>query len=134
MRNLKITLGALLIAMSANFSMAQSNVDKATAQTEQMNVQLALSSDQKARIAELNFGIFDKNEAIIKDNSMSEELKKQSIEGNNEARLEILRGILTNEQYEVYKKSEHEKSSKVSSGNVKASEKEIKPATLSPSK
>ena len=134
MKNLKITLGALILIMSANFSMAQSVGEKATAQTEQMNVQLALSSDQKARIAELNFGIFDKNEAIIKDNSMSEELKKQSIEGNNEARLEILRGILTNEQYEVYKKSEHEKSSKVSSGNVKASEKEIKPATLSPSK
>jgi hypothetical protein len=69
---------------------------------------LGLSSDQKARISELNFGILDKNEAITKDQNMSDEVKKQSIQGNNEARLEILRGILTPEQYELYIKPEME--------------------------
>ncbi len=105
MKNLKITLGALLLTMSFNFSMAQSVAERATAQTENMDIQLGLASDQKAKIADLNFGILDKNEAILNDANLSEEVKKESIDGNNEARLEILRGILTAEQYEIYKKS-----------------------------
>ncbi len=106
MKNIKITIGALLLMMAFNFSMAQSVSEKATAQTEKMDSELGLASDQKARIAELNFGIMDKNEAILNDPKMSEEVKKQSIQGNNDSRLEILRGILSPEQYEAYKKSE----------------------------
>lgn len=106
MKNLKITLGTLLLTLSVNYTMAQSIEEKATAQTEQMDNQLGLASDQKAKIEELNLAIFSKNEAIKNDPNMSETLKKQSTEGNNAARMDMLREVLTPEQYEMYEKSQ----------------------------
>ena len=105
MKNLKITIGALLLTMSVNFSMAQDIKQKATSQTESMTTQLGLTAEQKAKVSELNFGIFDKNEAISKDANMSQEVKNESTKSNNEARIEILRQILTAEQHEMYVKS-----------------------------
>lgn len=129
MKNVKITLGVILLTMSVNFSMAQSVSEKATAQTEKMELELGLASDQKARISDLNFGILSKNDAIINDPNMSEEVKKQSIQGNNDSRLEILKGILTQEQFDIYKKSEAKKGAQISTGNVKMSKMKVTPAT-----
>ncbi len=106
MKNLKITLGTLLLTLSVNFTMAQTIEEKAAAQTEQMDIQLGLASDQKANIAALNHAILSKIESIKNDPNMSEDLKKQSIDGNHEGRMDMLREILTPEQFDTYKASE----------------------------
>lgn len=127
MKNLKITLGALLLSFSFNFAMAQSVGERASAQTAQMDLQLGLASDQKAKVEELNFAIFDKNEAVKNDPSMSAEVKKQAIEGNNQARIQMLSTILSPEQYQMYINSQNQ-------GNVRESKREVKTLEIAPVK
>ncbi|MDD2983369.1 MAG: hypothetical protein PHQ74_08270 [Crocinitomicaceae bacterium] len=125
MKNLKITLGALLLSFSFNYATAQSIGDRATAQTEKMDVQLGLASDQKAKVAEINFAIIDKNEAVMNDANMSAEVKKQAIQGNNEGRLQLLSTVLTPEQYKMYVDSQTQV-------KVRESSREIKSLKLAP--
>lgn len=102
MKNLKLTIGALALMMTVNFSMAQSNAsieEKANAQTEKMDIQLELSSDQKIRVHDLTLGILSKNDAVLNDQNMPEATKNESIAGNNEAYNEMMKEILTPEQY-----------------------------------
>jgi hypothetical protein len=125
MKNLKITLGALLLSFSFNFAMAQSAGERATAQTTKMDLQLGLASDQKAKVEELNLMIINKNDAVQNDLNMSADVKKQAIKGNNEGRLNLLSEILTPEQYKMYVNSETQ-------GKVRESSREVKTLQLTP--
>lgn len=100
MKTLKITLAALSFCLMANLSMAQTATaeEKAAKQTEKMSTELVLTPEQRAQVADINLNIERKNEAVRNDQSMSEETKKQSYQGNNDARIQMIKPLLTPEQ------------------------------------
>ncbi len=97
-----------LIAAVAFFSLAfagntnaqtEAQVEKATRQTERMSTELSLSEEQKTQVQSVNLGIIMKNDGIRSMEGMSQEEKTSAINSNNEARKEMMRGILTPEQF-----------------------------------
>jgi hypothetical protein len=113
MRSLKITFAAFTLTLFANVSIAQDqNSDKktteerATAQTEKMSEKLLLSPEQKIQVYNINLAIDQKNEAIRSDKNMSEETKKASLKGNNDARTDMIKAILNPEQLKKFEEME----------------------------
>lgn len=113
MRSLKITFAAFTLTLFANVSIAQDqNGDKktpeerATAQTEKMSEKLLLSPEQKIQVYDINLAIDQKNEAIRSDKNMSEETKKASLKGNNDARTDMIKAILNPEQLKKFEEME----------------------------
>jgi protein CpxP len=113
MRSLKITFAAFTLTLFANVSIAQDqNGDKktteerATAQTEKMSEKLLLSPEQKIQVYNINLAIDQKNEAIRSDKNMSEETKKASLKGNNDARTDMIKAILNPEQLKKFEEME----------------------------
>ena len=109
MRGLKITFAAFTLTLFANVSIAQDqNGDKktpeerATAQTEKMSEKLLLSPEQKVQVYNINIAIDQKNESVRNDKNMSEETKKASLKGNNDARKDMIKAILNPEQLKKF--------------------------------
>ena len=113
MRSLKITFAALTLTLFANVSLAQdqngdkkTHEERATAQTEKMSEKLLLSPEQKVQVYNINIAIDQKNEAIRSDKNMSEETKKASLKGNNDARKDMIKAILNPEQLKKFEEME----------------------------
>ena len=93
---------ALLVGtttLSAQEKVKKTAKERAEMHTEKMTKELNLTPDQKTKVSELNLGVEMKNEAIHSDKNMSEETKKASYQGNNDAKMAQLKTILTEEQY-----------------------------------
>lgn len=73
--------------------------EKATSQTIKMKTELGLSDDQTAKVKEINLGIIQKNEGVMNNTSLSETQKKEIYKSNNDARMSMLKNVLTSEQY-----------------------------------
>lgn len=71
--------------------------------TEKMAAELQLSDAQKEQVYTINLGIAQKNQGIMESN-FSEEQKKEIIRSNQEARIEMLKNVLTAAQFEQMKK------------------------------
>jgi len=109
MRTLKVIFGMFLITASLNTVSAQEQLtpeQKAQAQTERMTTNLTLSEEQVPKVYEINLGIALKNEAIRNNTEMSEEVKSESIKGNNEGRKAMLKNVLTEEQFVKFEEGE----------------------------
>lgn len=113
MKNLKITFAALTLTLFANLSIAQdqngekkTTEQRATAQTEKMSEKLLLSPEQKVQVYDINLAIDKKNEAVRNDKNMSEETRKASIQGNNDARKDMIKAILNPEQLKKFEEIE----------------------------
>jgi protein CpxP len=113
MKNLKITFAALTLTLFANLSIAQDQngekktpEQRATAQTEKMSEKLLLSPEQKVQVYDINLAIDKKNEAVRNDKNMSEETRKASIQGNNDARKDMIKAILNPEQLKKFEEIE----------------------------
>jgi hypothetical protein len=113
MKSLKITLAALTLTLFANISIAQEQhgekktpEERATAQTEKMSEKLLFSPEQKTQVYDINLAIDQKNEAVRNDKNMSEETRKASIQGNNDARKEMIKAILNPEQVKKFEEME----------------------------
>jgi hypothetical protein len=113
MRSLKITFAAFTLTFFANVSIAQDQngdqktpEERATAQTEKMSEKLLLSPEQKVQVYNINIAIDQKNEAIRSDKNMSEETKKASLKGNNDARKDMIKAILNPEQLKKFEEME----------------------------
>jgi protein CpxP len=141
MKSLKITFGALTLTLFANVSIAQEqNGDKktpeqrATAQTEKMSEKLLLSPEQKTQVYDINLAIDQKNEAVRADKNMSEETRKASIQGNNEARKDMIKAILNPEQLKKFEELEVKRDARLENRSKKADFKvlEQKPAEATP--
>jgi Spy/CpxP family protein refolding chaperone len=87
--------------------------ERAKLHTERMTKQLALSPDQQAKVTELNLGIARKNEAVRNNVNMTPEQKKESIKGNMQGRNDVLKTILTVEQFEKFKQHQDMRKEKV---------------------
>lgn len=79
-----------------------SAADRATRLTAKMTKQLDLTTEQAGLISDINLGIAAKNEAIRNDQSLSADQKKQLIDANNKARIEMCKAHLTPAQIEKF--------------------------------
>jgi hypothetical protein len=100
--------------------------EKATKQTENMAIELGLTPEQKETIYAINLGVIQKNEAIRADMGMSSELKRQSIQGNNDARREMVMNVLTPQQKPKYEQLEKNQGLRMKSMNNQVVKPEIK--------
>jgi hypothetical protein len=99
MKALKIfTVGLVLLSSTLVFGQKTAE-EKATAQTTKMKTELGLSDNQATQVKEINLGIIQKNEGVMSNTSFSETQKKEIIKSNNEARMSMLKNVLTSEQY-----------------------------------
>ncbi|MCO4813711.1 MAG: hypothetical protein KC454_03300 [Flavobacteriales bacterium] len=74
-------------------------------QTEQMTKMLDLTESQVTSVSELNLKVQKKIEAIDVS-KMTEEKKREFIEGNLNDRMSVLRRLLTKSQFEEYSASQ----------------------------
>ncbi|MCT4561563.1 MAG: hypothetical protein N4A41_09305 [Crocinitomicaceae bacterium] len=72
--------------------------ERAEKLTARMDKELQLTETQRAKVAELNYGIALKNEAIRNDATLTQEQKKERIKMNNDQRKIQLQNMLTAEQ------------------------------------
>ena len=107
MKTLKASILAALVLAATNFSMAQATAQQTAAeraqfQTERMTQELNLSEEQQARIADINFAIASKNEAVRKDLNFTPAQKQEALQGNIDGRYGLLKHILTAEQLQIH--------------------------------
>jgi len=134
MKSIKIILASLLISASSFAQTAKSPEQRATEQTEKMKSELGLTVDQAARVKEVNLGIVNKNDGV-RNSTMTEAQKQESIKYNEEARDNMMKEILTSEQFEKYKLFKSEKSGIKGTVKMNIKKDEIKPLnSASPSK
>ncbi len=81
----------------------QSPEERAKFLTEKMAAELQLTEAQKEQVYTINLGIAQKNEGILSSN-FTEEQKKEIIRSNQEARIEMLKNVLTAAQFEELRK------------------------------
>lgn len=108
-----IALIFLSLLMNVSIASAQSNpIDeakqRATKLTDLMNEKLKLSSDQLAKITELNLGVAIKNTTVINSTDQSYDFKVASIKGNNQGRKDYLKVFLTAQQFATFESLENE--------------------------
>lgn len=99
MKTLKIlTIGLIMFSSTAAFSQKTAD-EKATEQTNKMKTELNLTPEQTPKVQEINLGIIQKNQAVQSNTTMTEDEKKAIMKSNNEARMAMLKNVLTSEQY-----------------------------------
>jgi len=127
---MKSIFAGIFIVFASISAIGQVTTEKMTAeeraakQTEHMSTELSLTADQKVKIAEINEGIVVKNDAIRNNPTMTEELKRESIKGNNDARRAQYSYVLTPEQLVKY--DEMEKAQKEKRKEIKRVERPMK--------
>jgi hypothetical protein len=119
MKNLFL-LALLFISLG---SFAQTTPEeRATNQTNRMKTELNLTDDQYTKVYDINLGITMKNDGI-KTSTFSEEVKKEVLQSNQQARKSMLKDVLTAAQYE---KLEQEVKEIKKKKRAKAEHKEVK--------
>jgi hypothetical protein len=104
MKNVRLFLTAVALFIGTSVFSQQSAVDRATAITERMATELALTPEQKGKVQALNLAIAEKNDAVRNDPKLTKEQKAEAIKGNQTAREAELKPILTTEQLALYQK------------------------------
>lgn len=118
--------------VSAQEKSKKSPQERAEMHTERMTKALDLTSDQRAKVAELNLGVAMKNDAIRNNTEMSKELKMESIKGNNEARKTYIKTILTEEQLKKFEEHEAKMQAKKDAKKAEMKEKKAKENETAP--
>jgi hypothetical protein len=129
MKTLKsLVLGFVLLSSTLSFGQKTAE-ERATNQTMRMKTELSLTDDQTSKVKEINLGIMQKNERVTADNTIPETQKNEILKSNNEARMSMLKNVLTSEQYTkleltiAQKKIERMKKREKVSGKIKDSKK-----------
>jgi hypothetical protein len=108
MKNIKliaaITFFSFAFAGSTNAQTTE-QTEKATKQTERMSTELSLTEEQVSTAQQINLGIIMKNDAIRSAENMSQEEKTNAIMSNNDARKEMFKRILTEEQFAKFEQT-----------------------------
>ena len=107
MKALKLILASLIISFGVNAQKAnlkkmnrneKSPDQRAKIQTERMKTELNLTNEQYEKTYEINLGIIKKNRAL-QDQKMTTDERNAAVKQNNAARKEMLKNVLTSEQY-----------------------------------
>jgi len=129
MKTLKsLVLGFVLLSSTLSFGQKTAE-ERATNQTMRMKTELSLTDDQVVKVKEINLGIIQKNQGIMANTTMSETEKNAIVKSNNDARMAMLKNVLTSEQYTkleltiAEKKIERMKKREKVNGKVKDSNK-----------
>ena len=129
MKTLKsLVLGFVLLSSTLSFGQKTAE-ERATNQTMRMKTELSLTDDQVVKVKEINLGIIQKNQGIMANTTMSETEKNAIVKSNNDARMAMLKNVLTSEQYTklelaiAEKKIERMKKKEKVNGKVKDSNK-----------
>ena len=118
-----ISISAMAQQPTEKLSDAKSPEDRAKFLTEKMAAELQLSASQKDQVYNINLGIAQKNQGIM-DSDFSEEQKKEIIRSNQEARIEMLKNVLTAAQFEQLKKElKEQRQEKIEKGGKEHHEK-----------
>ena len=123
-----LVLGFVLLSSTLSFGQKTAE-ERATNQTMRMKTELSLSDDQAAKVKEINLGIIQKNEGISANTAMSETEKNTIVKSNNDARMAMLKNVLTSEQFTkleltiAEKKIERMKKKEKVNGKIKDSNK-----------
>ena len=96
--------------------------ERATSQTNRMKTELNLTDDQYSKVYDINLGIIMKNDGI-KNSTFTEEVKKEVLQSNQQARKAMLKDVLTAAQYEKLEQEVKEINKKK---RDKAEQKEVK--------
>ncbi len=116
------TLGLLIGATS--FAQEGTKVKEgAEMQTEHLAKDLALTPEQKEKVLHLSQGIEQKNNAILSNTSLTQDQKKAALQGNNNAKREQMKTILTEQQFKKYLEMD---SKEVHSDYIKKEEPKVK--------
>jgi len=114
MRHLKSLLALALLLQSLSVKaddltilLESTPIQRATVQTRFMQEKLGLTSDETSKVSSINLAYAEKVEPILKGSSMLL-FKMQAIKAILLQKDEILRGVLTRQQYERYRDSKDE--------------------------
>ena len=99
---LLVSVSAFAQQPAATNSEPKTPEDRAKFLTEKMAAELQLTDAQKEQVYIVNLGIAQKNEGIRTSN-FSEDEKRNIVKSNQEARIEMLKNILTAAQFEKLK-------------------------------
>ncbi|OJX37101.1 MAG: hypothetical protein BGO87_15165 [Flavobacteriia bacterium 40-80] len=106
MKKLKLVLLILCVSFVSGIALAHNGEEiekQAKEKTEYLAKELQLNETQKESVYEIVSGIMKKNDEINHSKFSSEE-KKQILEDNKKAEAEMLKGILSEEQFARYQK------------------------------
>ena len=95
--------------VDSKFRQVQSPEDRASRLTEEMTTELSLTSEQVPKVSEINLGIAKKNEGVRNNPNISEDQKKEIYKNNEIARSNMLKSVLTAEQFAKYEASDKAK-------------------------
>ena len=93
-------------AAIVQFNLIEEAKQRANQLTELLDQKLKLSSDQLAKVTELNLGVAIKNSNVIHSTDQSYDFKVAAINGNNQGRRDYLKLFLTAEQFVKYESLE----------------------------
>jgi hypothetical protein len=104
MKAIKILCFSFFLGLTAVAQQAQTPEQTAQALTQSQTTMLKLTSAQQEQVYTIHLGIAQKNQGILMSN-YSEDQKKSIIKSNEEAKMSMLKNILTEEQYAKLEKS-----------------------------
>jgi|GEM_PF-4161518 len=117
MKSLKITIAALTITLLSNVSMAQEKTaeSRAKRETEAISEKLALSSEQEAKVYQINLATDTQNETVKNDEMLTDNEKRAAFEINNKARMEEIKAVLNPDQVKQFEEADAKRKEKLES-------------------
>ena len=108
MKTLKLIFASLIVSFGVNaqtgkMTKLQANKkmtteERAKFQTESMKTELNLTNEQYEKAYTINLGIVQKNKAL-QEQKMTTEERQNAVKQNNEARMTMLKEVLSAEQF-----------------------------------
>jgi hypothetical protein len=108
MKTLKLIFASLIISFGVNAQSGKmtkleankkmTTEERAKFQTESMKTELNLTNDQYDKAYAINLGIIQKNKAL-QEQKMTTEERKNAVKQNNDARMLMLKEVLSADQF-----------------------------------
>jgi hypothetical protein len=131
----RILFSTFLIISFAQISFGQdkevvTNEDKAKHETTQLAEKLKLSNDQQEQIYYINLGIIQKNEAVLADKTLTKEQQAEYLKGNDDAKKEMIKSVLTPEQRAIFENTKQSGSMRNNQGTTPVKKMDTKPQMI----
>ena len=108
MKTIKLIFASIIVSFGVNAqtgkmtklesSKAKTPEERAKVQTDRMKSELTLTNDQYEKAYQINLGIIQKNKGL-QEQKMTAEERRNAVKQNNEARMAMLKDVLTADQY-----------------------------------
>jgi hypothetical protein len=108
MKTIKLIIASIIVSFGVNAqtgkmtklesSKAKTPEERAKVQTDRMKSELTLTNDQYEKAYQINLGIIQKNKGL-QEQKMTAEERRNAVKQNNEARMAMLKDVLTADQY-----------------------------------